>query len=71
VQLTLLVELSRTGSCPTVYTTSRGSIVIQGYIVDDPEALAGAKLNPDETMVEVGPEVLDEALRRWRERVDA
>jgi hypothetical protein len=71
VQLKLLVELSRTGSCPTVYTTDRGSLVVQGSIVDDPDALAGAKVDPGETMVEVYPELLEEAMRRWKEQRDA
>ena len=38
---------------PTLYKTDRGSWVIQGYIVDDPEALSAVKLPAGETLVEI------------------
>lgn len=41
-----------TGS-PRVYKTDRDTLVIQGYIVDDPEALADANAPAHETLVEI------------------
>lgn len=40
-------------SSPTLYKTDRGSWVIQGYIVTDPEALSAIKLPEGETVVEI------------------
>lgn len=41
-----------TGS-PTVYRTDRGSWVVQGWVVTDPEALAEMKIPAGETAVEI------------------
>jgi hypothetical protein len=38
---------------PTLYKTDRGSWVIQGYVVTDPEALSQIKLPEGETVVEI------------------
>jgi len=38
-------------TCPGVYATDRGTLLIQGAIVTDPEALDGVP--PGETVVEV------------------
>jgi hypothetical protein len=46
------------GTCPTVYATDRGTFVVQGAIVTDPEALASVNLPPYETLVEVPRELL-------------
>jgi hypothetical protein len=46
------------GTCPTVYATDRGSYVVQGTIVTDPEALANVNLPAYETLVEVPAELL-------------
>jgi hypothetical protein len=46
------------GTCPTVYATDRGSYVVQGTIVTDPEALASVNLPSHETLVEVPAELL-------------
>ena len=40
-------------SSPTLYKTDRGSWVIQGYVVTDPEALSAIKLPEGETVVEI------------------
>jgi hypothetical protein len=40
-------------SCPTVHATDRGTIAVQGYVIDDPEALAGLGLPPGEGVVEI------------------
>jgi hypothetical protein len=46
------------GTCPTVYATDRGTFVVQGAIVTDPEALASVNLPAHETLVEVPHELL-------------
>jgi len=42
-----------TESCPTLYRTDRGTAVIRGYVVTDPEALGVPILAAGETAVEV------------------
>jgi hypothetical protein len=50
---------SISGSCPTIYETDRGTYVIQGQAVTDPEALADLRhVLPGETYVEVPRELL-------------
>ena len=46
------------GTCPTVYGTDRGTYVVQGARVTDPEALAAMELPEHETLVEVPAELL-------------
>jgi hypothetical protein len=46
------------GTCPAVFETDRGTYVVQGSIVTDPEALAAVDLPADETLVEVPAELL-------------
>jgi len=46
------------GTCPTVYATDRGTFVVQGAIVDDPEALADVSVPAHETLVEVPADLL-------------
>jgi len=46
------------GSCPAVYETDRGTDVVQGAIVTDPQALTGVDLPASETLVEVPMELL-------------
>ena len=46
------------GTCPTLFLTDRGTYVVQGSIVTDPEALATMKLPAHETAVEVPAELL-------------
>ncbi|MDX6281980.1 MAG: hypothetical protein QOH03_3051 [Kribbellaceae bacterium] len=38
---------------PTLYKTDRGSWVVQGWVVDDPDALATLNLPNGETAVEI------------------
>jgi len=40
VKLSFLGTTSYTGGCPTLYRTSRGTIVVQGDRLTDPEALS-------------------------------
>ena len=45
-------------SCPTVHATDRGTIAVQGYVIDDPEALAALALPPREGVVEISVALL-------------
>jgi hypothetical protein len=47
------------GTCPTLYATDRGTYVVQGTIVTDPDALATLNLPTHETAVEVPADLLD------------
>lgn len=38
---------------PTLYKTDRGSWVVQGWVVTDPEALAALSVPEGETVVEI------------------
>ena len=42
-----------TETCPALFRTDRGTVVVQGYVVTDPEALAALNLAAGETAVEV------------------
>jgi hypothetical protein len=57
MQLTKLAGCSG-GSCPAIYATDRGTVVVQGAIVTDPDALAAMELPAHETAVEVPAELL-------------
>ena len=46
------------GTCPAVFETDRGTYVVQGAIVTDPEALAAMRLPEHETAVEVPASLL-------------
>jgi hypothetical protein len=46
------------GTCPTVYATDRGTVVVQGERVTDPDALAAMNLPEHETAVEVPASLL-------------
>ncbi len=66
MRLRFLGTTSYNGGCPTLYETDRDSIVVQGYRVTDPEALAQLRDVLDgETFVEV-----PKALLRFAPRVD-
>lgn len=45
-------ESNPTGS-PTVYRTDRGSWIIQGWVVDDPEVLGEMNISEGESAVEI------------------
>jgi hypothetical protein len=47
-----------TGS-PTVYRTDRGSWVVQGWVVTDPDALAVMSIPQGETCVEIPDRVIE------------
>jgi hypothetical protein len=49
---------SHPGNSPTVYRTDRGSWVVQGWVVDDLEALALMDIPVGETCVEIPDRML-------------
>ncbi len=51
------------GDCPTVYATDRGTLVIQGYVLD-PAADGALTLPNGESAVEVPMELIVEAARQ-------
>ncbi len=56
MELTHLYSTSKNGGCPELYETDRGTYVVQGSRVTDPQALAAlhARGLPDhETAIEV------------------
>lgn len=56
MELTFLGTTSKQGNCPNLYRTDRGTYIIQGTTVTDPDALATLRKRglPDhETAVEV------------------
>lgn len=56
MKLTFLGTTSNNGSCPNLYETDRGTYVVQGEKITDPEALAALRARglPDhETAVEI------------------
>ncbi|MBB2940310.1 hypothetical protein FB565_000014 [Actinoplanes lutulentus] len=60
-RLTLLTSLCGTGSCPTVYRTDRGTVVVQGYSIA-PES-AGINVPAGEQLVEIPADLLAAAMR--------
>ncbi|MFI9381858.1 hypothetical protein [Kutzneria sp. NPDC052558] len=58
MKITFLGTTSSKGQCPTLYATDRGTYLVQGKIVSDPEAMVAiretyAGLADDETVVEI------------------
>jgi hypothetical protein len=49
---------SNPSGSPTVYRTDRGSWVVQGWIVNDPDALAQMRIPEGETAVEIPDRML-------------
>ena len=46
------------GDCPAVYETDRGTYIVQGYSISDPDTLAGLGLPAGESAVEVPADLL-------------
>ncbi|MEE6262922.1 hypothetical protein [Plantactinospora sonchi] len=51
---------SQVNNCPSLYRTDRGTFVVQGWRISDPEALSQLDIPPHETAVEVPADVLAE-----------
>ncbi|MGW6197593.1 hypothetical protein ACWF0M_15735 [Kribbella sp. NPDC055110] len=49
---------SRPDNSPTLYKTDRGSWVVQGWVVDDPDALAALNVPDGETVVEISDRMI-------------
>jgi hypothetical protein len=49
------------GTCPTIYETETGSIVVQGYVVDPSEV--GLEMPAGETVVELPRELLERVFK--------
>jgi hypothetical protein len=58
VTLKLIATLCGTGSCPTVYRTDRGTIVVQGPVISAYDA--GIEIPDDEMLIEIPAALLDE-----------
>jgi hypothetical protein len=58
--LTVVSTLCGGGTCPTIYRTDRGTLVVQGSPVDPGEA--GIELPAGELLVEIPESLLDEIL---------
>jgi hypothetical protein len=46
------------GTCPAIYATDRGTLVVQGAVVTDSQATADANVAAGETLVEIPRELL-------------
>ena len=59
MRLRCLGKDSKNGACPTLYATDRGTYVVQGWTVTDPEALGDLRdvLN-GESFVEIPKELI-------------
>lgn len=53
MKLRCVAESCDTGPCPSVYETDRATFVVQGFLIDDAEALEALRLPTGETAVEV------------------
>ncbi|MFE9245870.1 hypothetical protein [Nocardiopsis sp. NPDC006938] len=59
MRMTFLGTDSEDGHCPTLYKTDRGTIVVQGYKINDPEAMGDVRdLAENETLVEIPRKLL-------------
>lgn len=65
MKLTFIRKTVQSGdsNCPSLYRTDRGTFVVQGWRVSDPEALAQLDIPSHETVVEVPADVLAEIAR--------
>jgi hypothetical protein len=72
MKLRFLGSTSQDGECPTLYATDRGTYVVQGRELNDPEALAGLRDVLDgEAFVEIPRSLLRFAeadAQTWRDR---
>ncbi|PYC77645.1 hypothetical protein C7C46_18390 [Streptomyces tateyamensis] len=53
MKLTQLDSECEVGPCPTIYATDTDELVVQGFRIDDPEALAAMQLPENETAVRI------------------
>jgi hypothetical protein len=60
-KLTLLTSICGSGTCPTVYRTDRGTLVVQGYTITAEQA--DLDLPAGEQLVEIPAELLAAAMQ--------
>lgn len=62
MMLTFIRKTVQSGdsNCPSLYRTDRGTFLVQGWRVTDPEALAQLNIPAHETVIEVPADVLAE-----------
>lgn len=53
MKLEFLGKVTESGNSPTLYATDQDTYVVQGWVVDDPEALSQLALPEGETAVVV------------------
>jgi hypothetical protein len=58
MKVTFLGTSSQDGSCPSVYATDRGTLIVQGARVLDAETLSIMDIPGHETVVEIPHELL-------------
>lgn len=63
MKLTKLASNCESGPCPTVWATGTQDVIVQGFKVDDPEALETMRLPGDETAVRIPIELLRQVAR--------
>jgi hypothetical protein len=61
LKLRMLTSICDTASCPTIYESDRGTLVVQGYAV--PAGDAGVALPDGELLVEIPVNLLTAAAR--------
>ncbi|GAA4588093.1 hypothetical protein GCM10023107_08190 [Actinoplanes octamycinicus] len=61
MSLQVVASSCTAGSCPTIYRTDSGSVVVQGYFV--PAERTGVEVPDGEMLVEIPAELLAEAHR--------
>jgi hypothetical protein len=61
LSLEVVTTYCGSATCPTVYQSDRGTLVVQGYAVE--AARAGVDLPPGELLVEIPVELLANAAR--------
>jgi len=68
MKLTLLGTSSDRGDCPSVYATTEGTLVVQGWKITDPEALAAMGMPAHETAVRFRAPCCRSSRRRTHDR---
>lgn len=63
MNLRLLASTCSGGDCPTIYGTDGDDVLVQGYVVTDPDALAAIGAPEGEAVVRIPRYVLDRAAR--------
>ena len=59
MRLELISKLCGSSTCPTIYQTDRGTLVVQGFAVEAGQA--GVDLPPGERLVEIPVDLLKDA----------